>query len=161
MAGLVVKEWNVSQQPDAAGNFVHISARAPGITSSILSMMGLDSTATLRVSGDTIVFEEASMSGNITRHIPLDKVTSVTHGYAKPLKESIYMGIVLGLLTVGIGAVLAVVYYLLMKTVTIGVSGSGGIDTALDLKASGSGGVTPEQAAQVGQLIYELKKRSR
>lgn len=159
MSGYIVQQWEVSPTPHPTTHqYVNISARAPGLMSAIMSVIGMSAISKLALYDDTLVLEEGSLSGQATQMIPLDKITSVTYGFAKPYKEAMIMGITLGLFTFGIGAIVGIIYYFLLKTVNITVTASGGVVSTLSLKNGGSGGVTPEQVGEVAQMIYHKRK---
>lgn len=155
--GYVVKEWMVSPTPDAYGNMVTIVARAPGLTSKILSMVGLDATSTLRVGQTALTFEEGSPSGNITHVIAMKDVTGVTFGHAKP---AVLLAMAVAMIPFSFGFSLLIfgAIYFLTKAVVLTVHARGGQSVSLRLKmGSGGGAVTPEQAAEVGRFIHGLK----
>ncbi len=78
---LVLKEFSINRE---GPEYVHIVARKSGLISWILTTMGIDSTTTFRVFADRIIFEEGSLSGNLSTTMPLRSISIATCGYTKP-----------------------------------------------------------------------------
>lgn len=117
---LVVKKWHASNTPDAAGNFVHLVGRESGLLSWFLSLTGIDPTCEVEIKQDTIVFRVGSLTGQTTRVIPMQSVTSAFYGYEKPWKEAVMIGAVLSPVF-GIGLIAGPLYYFLNKTLAVGI----------------------------------------
>jgi hypothetical protein len=54
---LVIKSWSVKSKPEAGEPYVKVIARQSGFWSFIFSLLGIDATTTLVVSGTRIEFE--------------------------------------------------------------------------------------------------------
>jgi hypothetical protein len=106
MKAYVITKWFASNQANADGNFIEITGRREGIIPFILSLVGLSSTLSVRVSADRLVYHETSLAGDTTTTTPLSKVTSTTYGWERPIKKCI--GIVIGTAFVGhlLGAII-------------------------------------------------------
>lgn len=130
---LVVKSWKVTTQPAAGEPNVSIVARDSGLLSFVLSIVGIDATATLQVSQRHVFYEKGSLSGFERRFVPLEHVASTLYGRIKPWKKTGVlvalsiglggaMGGVFGVLLAIVGMALSLMYYYLNRTLTIGVT---------------------------------------
>jgi len=160
MAAYVIKSWSAKNQPDAQGIYVQISARAAGLLSWVLNILGISPTITLAVHADKIVFHKGSLEGSLQFLTPLENTCSTFYGYKKPIKEAVAIGavglIILCNAVVG-GPVLAflgiiclaagIFYYLLNKTVTIGFTDVGGRITHINFKRSVIEGQSIDESA--------------
>ncbi len=97
-SALVVKAVHVDENADCQ---VTIVGRKAGLISWVLSLLGIDSTFTLRVFRDRLESIEGSLSGRIKSVIPLSALDTYTSGFTKP---------VLYLLFGCVFAILAIVY---------------------------------------------------
>jgi hypothetical protein len=161
MSALVLKAWKVSNKPvDTDGNYVVISGRKSGLISWILSLVGIDPTTTIKVGSDRVEFHESSMSGTNNRMIPLKGVCSTYFGYHKPWKQAVGMFFVLawlmGSVVVAIAGdsrsggspvgsilfvllvsfVIALLYYFLNRTLTLGFVENSGVISGIQFKRS-------------------------
>ena len=114
----------------------------------------MDPTTKLRVTEKNILYEQGSLAGFTQRAIPLRSVSSGFFGYRKPWKEAVVMAIVLGIPTLGLGALLALAYYYLNKQLTIGVLENGGAISSLSFKRSVIEGKKIDQ--DEGRYVIEI-----
>jgi hypothetical protein len=154
MTPLVLKEWKTSNKPiDDSGNWIRISGRASGLISWILALLQVDPTTTICISEKRVEFTVASLSGTEHRIIPLASVSSTYYGYHKPWKNALFIfvlfayfgftlcallhaavqGYILGLV---ICAILALVYYNLNRSLTLGFIEFSGVASAIQFKRS-------------------------
>jgi len=155
MAALVVKVWKVSE--DGSGDLVNIQARQPGLAAWLLDLMGVSTVTSLRVTSDFVHFEQGNFEGSSVIAVPATKITGVTHGHKKPLREALFLGLVLGALTfwaLGIGAIVGVIYYFMSKSLHVGVM-VGGTEYSIPFKATSVSGQTVDGTAaeEVANLI--------
>ena len=162
MTTYVIKSWSASSVPDQDGNYVNIDGRAGGLMSWLLNLLGISPTVSLAVRGDKIMFQKGSLEGSQHLLTPLENTCSMFYAFRRPLKEAVILGIILGLLTFfsfGIlGIAIAVVYYLLNKTLTIGFTDIGGHQQVVPFKRSVLEGqvIDEAEAARVCDLIQRL-----
>lgn len=149
MQALILKRFAVDSSP-TANLTVDVSGRAPGLVSWFLTRLGLDPTTTLRCYRDRIEFSEGSWSGQNSRTIPLQSVTSILGGYTKPVGYLIaaVISAVLGIarwswtssdfaLYFGLGAALVfVVFYVLRKEMRLWVQNGGSVEFGLTFRPS-------------------------
>jgi hypothetical protein len=160
MKAYVITAWKASNQPvDADQNYVFIRGRAEGFISWLLAQLKISPTVTLAVSGEKAVFSEGSLSGTSHRILPLENVCSTYFGYRKPWREALVLGFVLattlfyafgtvlssvsygfspGAAAVGmvLGVGIAILYYVLNKTLTLGFVENSGVVNAIAFKRS-------------------------
>lgn len=139
----VIKKWFSSDTPTREGIYVHITGRKGGLVSFILSIVGIEPTVTLVVDRENVRFTVGSWKGYESWVTPLQKLCSGHYGYSKPFWGTVFWVIIgVGLLmasfelhagerTIGLGASLivivgALVYYFLNKTLTLGLTYTGG-----------------------------------
>jgi len=170
----VIKSWRAADQPDANNHFVAITVRKEGVISWVLARFGVDPTVSITVSDSRIEFSEASLSGSIRRVIPLLSVCSSVYGYHKPWKKSLGIAIVLVWIIAGItsgitggfsfgglfggilvGSVVALLYFFLNRTLTLGFVEDSGVLSAIQFKRSvvENQDINEEQAGYVCQLV--------
>lgn len=168
---LVVKSWKVTSHPAPGEPNVSIVARDSGLLSFVLSMLGIDATATLQVSSRHVFYEKGSLSGFERRFVPLEHVASTLYGRIKPWKKtgifialSIALGGVLGgavgMLLAIVGVALSLLYYFLNRTLTIGVTAVSGHAFELSFSRSVLEGQEVNEAAaeNVIRVIEHLIK---
>lgn len=172
----VIREWQVSNTPKSNGEYIRIQGRAPGLISWFLSLIGIEPSVDIRVTDKAVFFESGSWSGNLTRTIPLSKVSSVLHGFTKPWKESLILFAVLAFISISIFAersgagvaigilfslIIAMVFYLLNKKLMLGVFEVGGLISGIHIKRSVIEGkkLDAADAAYVGKIIQGLMLR--
>ena len=174
----VIKSWKASNQPiDNEGNYVEIVGRRGGLIAWIMATIKIDPTMRLRVGGERIEYNETSIEGFNTKIIPLSKVSSTFNSYHRPLAAALTLfgsffaaGIILGsiggaiaamlaLVIVLIGAVSAVVYYLLNRSFRLRIfEDGGGRRTTIGFKPSVIENVSidQEKVQYVCLLIQQL-----
>lgn len=165
MNPFVIKKWQVSETVvNSTQNYVLIEGRAAGFISWLLSLVGISPTVNLEINSERIKFAEGSLAGSAHRVIPLENVCSTYYGYAKPWKEALFIGLLLGIPTFGIGAIIGVIYYYLNKHMTLGFIEVSGVGNGIAFKRSVIEGINVDekQAQQVAELVQKLidaKKR--
>jgi hypothetical protein len=154
----VIKKWQVSETAGADQNNIEIEGRAGGLLSWLMSKVGISPTVKVEIGAEKIRFAEGSLAGNAHRIIPLESISSTFYGYAKPWKEALLIAIVLGIPTFGIGVILAIVYYYLNKSMTVGFVEVSGVVNAIAFKRSVIEGIKVDetQAQQVAELTQRL-----
>lgn len=162
MSAYVIKSWKASPaQADASGRYVEIVGRAGGLLSWALAQLTIDPTVSFVVLENKILFERGSMAGSTKRVIPMSKISSSFYGYTKPWREALIIGFVCGMLTfwmLFLGALAGVLYYVLNKTLTIGVVEDSGVESSIAFKQSVIEGQKIDEAqARVVCEIIEAK----
>ena len=155
----VITRWQISAEPiDEAKNYVVVEGRAGGLISWLLSLVQISPIVKMEINGDRILFNQGSLEGSKSRIIPLENISSTYYGYTKPWKESLILGVVLGALTFGIGAIVGVIYYFLNKHLTVGFVEVSGVVNAISFKRSLIEGqnIDETQARTVAELTQQL-----
>lgn len=147
-APLVLRRFQIDETGTSGAN-VWIEARQPGITSFLLTVVGLDPNSSLRVTRGSISFQNSSVFGMNQVSTPLANVGAFVGGYKKPFWALVFslMMFLLGLIvgsefgatafTFFIFLTLAgLVYYYLQKTMFMGFETSGGGTYGFAFKAS-------------------------
>lgn len=189
MSALVIKSWRAETKPiDDQNNFASITGREGGLIAWILSLMGIDSTTTILVGLERIEFSSASLAGTESRLIPLQSVCSSYYGYHKPWKAAasiiatfMFLGVSIGsavaeggsqggafaffIVTSAVGVGIALIYYFLNKTLTLGFVEHSGVVNGIRFKRSVIENVeiNQEQAKAVCiivQRLIEAKEKS-
>ena len=163
MNAFVIKSWRANEQPDGEGSYVNISGRAGGLVSWVLNLLGISPTVSLIVRDDRIIFQKGSLrEGSLNFITPLENTCSTLYAFRRPLIEAIMLGVVLGILTFFsfgiIGIAIAILYYMLNKTLTVGFTEVGGRLHEVPFKRSViEGQVIDEiQAARVCEIVQRL-----
>ena len=162
MNAFVIKSWSASGIPDKDGTYVDIYGRAGGLVSWLLNLLDISPTVRLTVRADKIIFQKASLEGTIHSLIPLENMCTTFYAFKRPLREALILGFVLGAATFSLfgipGIAIAVIYYVLNKTLTIGFTDVGGRVHELPFKRSVLEGkvIDEEQAARVCAIIQTL-----
>ena len=162
MNAFVIKSWSANDHPDGDGNYVNINGRAGGLVSWLLNLLGISPTATLTVRTDKITLQTGSLEGSVHLLTPLENTCSMFYGFKRPLKEAVILCVVLGALTFftfGIlGIAIAILYYVLNKTLTIGFTDTGGRLSQIHFKRSVIEGqvIDEVQAARVCDIVQRL-----
>jgi hypothetical protein len=158
----VIKSWSASNKLDRDGNFVNIQGRAGGLMSWLMSILGISPTVSLKARGDRIIFQEGSLEGTASSVTPMENICSMFYAYKRPLMGAICLGVVLGAATfflLGIpGILIAIFYYFLNKSLTIGFSDLGGHVRAIAFKRSVIEGqeIDENAAAHVCDILQAL-----
>ena len=162
MNAFVIKSWSASDQPDGDGNYVNINGRAGGLVSWMLNLLDISPTVHMTVRADKIVFQKGSLEGSLHFLTPLENTCSMFYALKRPLKEAVILGIVLGaatFFTFGIlGIAIAILYYVLNKTLTIGFTDTGGRVSEIPFKRSVIEGqaIDEAEAARVCDIVQRL-----
>lgn len=158
----VIKSWFASSTPDLEQNYVSISGRAGGLIAWLLNLLGISPTVRLTVRADKIVFQKGSLEGTLNYLTPLENTCSMFYAFKRPLKEALVLGLILGaatFFTFGIlGIAIAILYYVLNKTLTIGFTDVGGRMSEIPFKRSVIEGrvIDEQEAARVCGIIQQL-----
>ena len=174
MSTLVIKDWQAETKPvDEKNNFVSITGREGGLFAWILSRMGIDPTTTILVGPERIEFSSSSLAGTESRLIPLQGVCSSYYGYHKPWKVAasiIFGGLILGtgiskdgsfssfMVIFSIGVIIALIYYFLNRTLTLGFVEHSGVVNGIKFKRSviENVDINQEQAKAVCIIVQRL-----
>ena len=182
MSALVIKAWRAeSKAIDDQNNFVSITGREGGLIAWILSLMGVDPTTTILVGLDRVEFSSASLAGTESRIIPLQSVCSTYYGYHKPWKTAasivftfLFIGLSVGvgaaergsmggaftsfIVTFAVGIFLALIYYFLNRTLTLGFVENSGVVNGIRFKRSviENVDINQERAKAVCILVQRL-----
>ena len=188
MGALVIKRWKAESKPiDANNNFVSITGRKSGLVAWLLSLLKIDPSTTINVGLDRVEFTSASLAGTASRLIPLQGVCSTYYGYHKPWKASssifflfAFFGLSMAMSTAErgspgnggltlvvaatLGLIVALVYYFLNRTLTLGFVEHSGVVSGIIFKRSviENIDINHEQAKAVCviiQRLIELKER--
>jgi hypothetical protein len=161
---LVIKSWHVVEKPKD-GIYVRITARAPGLVSWALSLLGVDATTTFTVLEDQILYESGSWSGHTTVAVALNSITRGYYGYEKPWKEALIIGGIL-LPVFGLGLIVGPLYYFLNKNMQLGfVEKSGRVSTISFKRSIIEGQTIDENSVQkiliLVRALIEISKHSK
>ena len=158
----VIKSWSASEIADANQCYVNIAGRAGGLFAWILNVLGIIHTVRLVVSAEKIIFQKGSLEGALNILTPLENTCSTFYAFKRPFKEALLLGVVLGAIsffTFGIlGIAIAVLYYVLNKTLTVGFTDIGGRSSEIPFKRSVIEGqvIDEAEAARVCDIIQRL-----
>jgi len=165
---LVIRKWTANTEPDANHIYVFIEGRRAGLIAWLLSVLGIDAKTELVVSAEAVEFRSASLAGGVKRVIPLSSVSSTIYGYSKPwmqallifaiitaligvLAESVVSGVLLGL-------IVAVIYFVLNRQLTVGLIEESGHGHIIQFKKSviENQEINEKQAERVSRIIQAL-----
>lgn len=177
---LVIKKWKAQSEPlDEEGNFVEIIGRQGGLIDWLMALLKLDPETSIKISGDRVIFKRASLSGNENRMIPIMSICSTYYGFHKPWGAALAIFLVCtvfgsqlavamdsGLAAFAfilIGAVVAVIYYSLNRTLTLGFIEHSGVSNSIRFKRSVIEGkeINSTQGAYICQLVEYLIESKR
>lgn len=178
MNAYVIKSWKASNQPvDTQQNLVYIQGRADGIVSWLLSLMKIDPTVQLSVSAEQVKFSASSLSGSAHRIIPIENICSTYYGYHKPWMQALAIAVFVSFAIIAsrqaeywlaclIGLVLAIAYYFLSKTLTLGFVENSGVVNTIAFKRSVIEGQNIDETsaayvADLTQALIDNRKSSR
>jgi hypothetical protein len=142
---LVLKKWSANSNKDVDGNFVHIVGRDAGLVSWVMALLGVDSTSAVEAKDQVIIYKESSLAGFTRRVIPYRSISSTFYGYHTPWKEALVIGLLLAVPTLGLGSLLALLYYFLNKRLAIGIVEHSGVVSGFAFKRSVIEGVTIDE----------------
>ena len=186
MQPLVLKEWKANNQPiDNDGNLIRITGRQGGLIAWFLALLKIDPTTSIKVSKDRVEFASSSLSGTEYRMIPISSVCSTYYGYHKPWKQAlailglfIFLAFMIGanLQSGGgafvafaiffiVGAAIALLYYFLSRTLTLGFVEHSGVVSGIRFKRSVIEGVDVNETqghfiCQITQFLIESKRNN-
>lgn len=154
---LVIKQWYADTSKNEDGNFVHIVGREAGLLSWLLSLFKIDPTNEVEVKDNLLKFTTSSLAGQEKRLIPMNSITSAYYGYKKPWKMALFLGVILMPLF-GIGLLVGPLYYILNKSLTVGVVEASGWIGAFSFKRSIIEGqnISEDDAYRVIEIIRTL-----
>ena len=154
---LVIKQWYADTNKNEDGNFVHIVGREAGLLSWLLSLFKIDPTNEVEVKDNLLKFTTSSLAGQEKRLIPMNSITSAYYGYKKPWKMALFLGVILMPLF-GLGLLVGPLYYILNKSLTVGVVEASGWIGAFSFKRSIIEGqnISEEDAYRVIEIIRTL-----
>jgi len=184
MQPLVLKEWKASDtQIDNDGNYIRITGRQGGLIAWFLAILKIDPTTSIRVSPERVEFASASLSGTEYRMIPMMSVCSTYYGYHKPWKQALAIialflfiafsigstmqsggsAFVLFVICSGIGIGIALLYYFLSRTLTLGFVEHSGVVSGIRFKRSVIEGIDVNEQqghyiCQITQALIEAKR---
>ena len=147
--------WYADFQPDQRGNRVYIEGRGRGIGAFFAKLFGTPIRAGLRVDGDNLYFQEATLDGSHERVIPLRNISSTYFGYTRPGREALTLTFTLVWLF-GLGLIIGPLYYLLKRNLTVGVVEMGGIVSAMQFRRSVVRATTVDEA-EARRVIQVLR----
>ena len=89
----------------------------------LLNLLGISPTVHLVVRDDRVILQKGSLEGTLSFISPLENVCSTFYAFKRPLKEAVVLGVILGTVTFFsfgiIGIAIAILYYVLKKTLTV------------------------------------------
>ncbi len=171
---LVIKSWSVKSKPNSGEPYVKVIARQSGFWSFIFSLLGIDATTTLVVSGTRIEFEQGSLSGFVRRLTTFNHISSSFYGSHKPWKTALMiLGFCLFLGSVFrsgwavfamllIGCLIGAAYYFLNRELMIGFTEDSGAQVLIRFKKSIIEGqeIDEEQLLKIITIVEHLIKDS-
>ena len=158
---LVLKEFKIDYN---GPKYVHIVARASGLISWMLTLMGVDVTTIFDVYADKIEFQQGSLSGQIQTVLPMRSISIASTGYTKPIILFVLaflffiIGIVATIACLANGvapvgfilpwfiALVCVIFYFLNKSLLISVVSNSSWPATICFKRSVIEGVKIDQA---------------
>ncbi|EPJ45091.1 MAG: hypothetical protein OFPII_30110 [Osedax symbiont Rs1] len=154
---LVIKKWYAGNDANEDGNFVHLVGREAGLISWLLSLFKIDPTNEIEIKDNILKFTSSSFAGQEKRIIPMKSITSAYYGYEKPWKMALILGVVF-MPVFFIGLIIGPLYYILNKSLTVGVVESSGWVGSFSFKRSIIEGqnISEEEAYEVIEIIRKL-----
>lgn len=170
---LALKEFRIDYN---GPKYVHIVARASGLISWLLTLMGIDITTVFDVYADRIEFQQGSLSGRIQTVLPMRSISIASTGYTKPILLFVIaflffvIGIVAaipclangfasaGFILPWIIAFVCIIFYFLNKSLLISVVSNSSWPASICFKRSIIEGVKieEEKAQEVINIINQL-----
>jgi len=170
---LALKEFKIDYN---GPKYVHIVARASGLISWILTVMGIDITTVFDVYSDRIEFQQGSLSGQIQTVLPMRSISIASTGYTKPILLFVLaflffiIGIVATIACLANGvapiggivpwliALVCIIFYFLNKSLLISVVSNSSWPASICFKRSIIEGVKieQEQAQEAINIINQL-----
>lgn len=188
---LVVSRWYASNQPDHAENYVVVEGRSEGIISWVLTLMGVDAASGIWISESAVHFRSNSLSGPKLKIIPFTSVSAILYEYHKPWISALFLqalffnfafgpvalvynslGFPVSLtsppetllwLSLLIGIIAALIYYILNRKLTLGFVEHSGAVSMIQFKRSviENQEINEEQASYVCLLVQRLIENER
>lgn len=162
-SALVVKEFTVNQE---GPHYVHVVARRGGIINWLLTLCGINTTTTLDIYEDRVLFEHGSLSGKLKSCMPLSAMSVASGGFFKPVIYLFWAFVffIAAFFTYGITLLLTigfVVWYHLDKSLLVQVVSSSSWDATICFKRSVIEGVDVDydKAIQVVDILNKLVMR--
>ncbi len=154
---LVIKKWYAGNDANEDGNFVHLVGREAGLISWLLSLFKIDPTNEIEIKDNLLKFTSSSFAGQEKRIIPMKSITSAYYGYEKPWKMALLLGVVF-MPVFFIGLIIGPLYYILNKSLTVGVVEASGWVGSFSFKRSIIEGqnINEEEAYEVIEIIRKL-----
>lgn len=178
----VIKYWHASNQPDADGNYVLIQGRREGLVSWLLSLLKIEPSIEIRVTGNEVRFSEGSFQGQNEAITPMRGICTTVWGFEKPFFKALVLFFIFGFIfsslgfglgqnmggagigmlgaLVGIALALgiAALVYFLNKVFTIGFVANSGAVHWIRFKKSMIEGheINEQQAEYVSQVMLHL-----
>jgi hypothetical protein len=165
-AAWVLKTFQIDES-GLTGAHVFVEARQPGLFAFILNLLGLDPTATLKVTKGSISFRMAKLSGMTQTSTSLNQIGSFQGGYKKPI-ELLFLsffffiwGVIFSFTTNEMFFItffswgasgLLIICYALFKHLFIGFETSGGAYYGMTFK----GGILNNVSVDIDQIEYTI-----
>jgi hypothetical protein len=163
----VLKTFQVDETGQT-GAHVFVEARQPGLFAFLLNLLGLDPTATLKVTKGSISFRMAKLSGMTQTSTSLNQIGSFQGGYKKPIELLVmaFVIFVVGIM-IDIGAemdgpvftissliisLILIACYALFKHLFIGFETSGGAYYGMTFKR----GILNNVSVDIDQIEYTI-----
>tara|TARA_B110001452_G_scaffold223472_1_gene196718 strand:- start:1700 stop:2464 length:765 start_codon:yes stop_codon:yes gene_type:complete len=162
----VLKTFQVDES-GLTGAHVFIEARQPGLFAFLLNLLGLDPTATLKVTKGSISFKTSKLSGMTQTSTSLTQIGSFQGGYKKPI-ELLVLAFILftGAIAIDLTAemegililigltisLILIVCYALFKHLFIGFETSGGAYYGMTFKR----GILNNVSVDINQIEYTI-----
>jgi hypothetical protein len=163
----ILKTFQVDETGQT-GAHVFIEARQPGLFAFLLNLMGLDPTATLKVTKGSISFRMSKLSGMTQTSTSLNQIGSFQGGYKKPI-EFLFMAFVIFVMgiTTDLAAemdgpvftisslvisLILISCYALFKNLSIGFETSGGAYYGMTFKR----GILNNVSVDIEQIEYTI-----
>lgn len=171
IAALVVEQWTATAQPtDERETYVSVVGRFQGFWAWLRSLLGDKSgSGKMMVDGRNVIIVDASG----WHVIPLTSVSSLHHGYYRPLWAAIMIGFIVGMIVAAFGMVgggggdgmgalmggmllgvlVGIAYYFLNRTLVISVTEMAGASWGFAFKGSR---LDPQGAASIVAIVQQL-----
>ncbi len=139
---LAIKKFAVNPNAinEVAYPIVDLEGRSSGFVAFIINLLGLNDTTTLKCYKNRLEYKTASLFGESSLTIPINKITGVAGGFSKPIELLIaaFLFFLLGIIFAGwsqngwvffifalVIPVILMIQYLFNKTLSIAVSNGG------------------------------------
>jgi len=170
---LVVKRFFVSNVPREDGAYVDILARESGLLAWLFALLKLDPNYSLTVLFDKIHYESSSIRGFTRVILPIQSVSSIYFGTARPWAKALawfllfvslaYAAAQFGqtlavALLVLVGVLASILVFIFNRELLIGVTEHTGADYELKVKRSAIEGqeISEERLAEIARIFMAL-----